>query len=318
MKNILVVIPVKDSHKAKLEAAGAGCEFTYSSPSTVTEEEIAGADIVIGNVPAKLINASTRLSLYQLNSAGADPYIVPGVLAENTILTNATGAYSKSVAEHCFGCLLMLQKKLHLYRDQQFSGSWDDLGSITSLSDMRVLVIGLGDIGEHFAMLCKNMGSTVIGIKRRPGGEPKYVDEIRLTDAVMEELPKADVVFSILPGTEATHHFFTKEHFRAMKETAIFINAGRGTAVESEVLEWALKDGQIGSAAIDVTDPEPLPPDSPLWKIPNLLITPHIAGKYHLAETFEIIVDIACENIKAHLNGGTLRNVVDFNTGYKK
>ena len=107
-KQVLVVIPVQERHKEKLEKAGEGCRFVYSSPKDVTESMISEAEIIIGNVPAVKIHASDKLELLQLNSAGADNYIKPGILNERTILTNATGAYSKAVAEHMFAMMFML------------------------------------------------------------------------------------------------------------------------------------------------------------------------------------------------------------------
>ena len=103
-----------------------------------------------------------------------------------------------------------------------------------------------------------------------------------------------------------------------MKPTAIFVNCGRGSAVETQVLLDALRDGQIAAAGIDVAEVEPLPAESPLWDLENLLITSHVAGNFHLADILEQVVNIAAENLDAYLNGKPLRNVVDFATGYKK
>lgn len=318
MKRVLCVLPLNDKQKSHLESAAENCVFEYIPADAVTSEQISDAEIIVGCVPAELIKASEKLELLQLNSAGADPYIVPGVLHGSTVLTNATGAYSKAVAEHTFASLLAVQKKLHLYRDTQLQNNWTDFGYVTSLSDSTVLVMGLGDIGLHFAKLCKAMGAYVIGVKRRPGECPEFVDELYTTDKTDELLPRADVVASIMPGTKDTVGFFTEERFALMKNTAIFLNSGRGSAVSSQVLYKALSTGLIDSAAIDVTDPEPLPADSPLWALPNLLLTPHISGGYHLPGVLDKIVDIAVYNISAHLNGGKLKNIVDFETGYKK
>ncbi len=317
-KNILVVIPVQERHKAKLESAGAGCRFVYATPKDATETMVAEAEIIIGNVPAEKIRASEKLEWLQLNSAGADQYIQPGILHEGTILTNATGAYSKAVAEHMFAMMLMLQKKLHLYRDAQARAEWTDYGTVVSVADATVLVVGLGDIGLHFARMAKALGACTIGVKRRMSACPEGVDELYTTDRLDEVLPRADVIVSFLPGTKATDHIYTARRFELMKEQAIFLNGGRGSAVDSQVLYDALRQHQIGAAGIDVTEPEPLPSDHPLWQLPNIMITPHISGQYHLPETFERIVDIAASNLSAYLKGAPLRNMVDFTTGYKK
>ncbi len=317
-KTVLCVMPVEARHKEKLEAAGIGCRFVYASYDSVTEEQIAKADVILGNAPAGMIHASPRLKILQLNSAGTDDYIRPGVLDPGTVLLNATGAYSKAVAEHALAMTLMLQKKLHLYRDDRQTGSWNDYGTVTSIADAVVLVIGLGDIGQHYAALTKALGAYTIGVTRRPAKPLAFMDEQCLTAQVDELLPRADVVVSFLPGSGQTYHFYDADRFARMKEGAFFLNLGRGGAADPAALLAAVHSGKLAGAGLDVTDPEPLPADSPLWREERILITPHVAGSFHLPETFERIVDIAAGNLKAWLEGGELRNIVDFATGYKR
>lgn len=318
MKNILVTLPVNEAQRARLDAAAEGCQIAYIQAGQVTVTDIAEADVIVGNVPANLIQKSERLELLQLNSAGADAYIKPGILAKSTVLCNATGAYSRSVAEHAVALTLMLMKNLHVYRDDQQVGAWVDHGTVTSPVGASVLVVGLGDIGLQYARIMKSMGAHIIGVRRRNGACPKEVDGVILTSAVDEAFPWADVIFSILPSTAATTHFYTAERFRLMKKSALFVNCGRGNAVDNDVLLHALQTGEIAAAATDVTDPEPLPPEHPLWRQKNMLITPHVAGGFHLPYTLECIVDIACENLLHWRKGEEYRNVVDFNTGYKR
>ena len=318
MKKVLCVLPVEQRHKEKLENAAKDCVFTYANAKEVTEEQVRSSEIIIGCVSASMIKESERLELLQLNTAGTDPYIVPGVLGKNTVLTNATGAYSKAVAEHALAMYFALHKKLHLYRDAQKKHSWSDFGTVTSITDATVLVVGLGDIGRHFATLCKALGAYVIGVKRRASDKPDCVDELYTFEALNELLPRADLVFSILPGMKSVYHLYNAELFKKMKKSAIFINCGRGGAVDQNALYDALVNGEIAAAGIDVTEPEPLSEDSPLWGLDDLLITPHVSGYYHLPETFERIVSIAADNLHRFTNGEELRNVVDFTTGYKK
>ena len=317
-KRVLVLLPLEERHRRRLEAAGEGCCFEYSRPAEADGEMIRRANIIFGKAKPGLIGASENLEWLQLDSAGADAYVKPGILHEKTLLTNATGAYSTAVAEHAFALTLMLQKKLHLYRDDQKRALWGDRGMVTSLKGATVAVVGVGDIGLYYARLVKAMGAYVIGIKRRPSPLPEGVDELVLTDELDAVLPRADVIMSVLPGTPATDHIFTAERFDAMKDTALFINCGRGSAVAADVLCDALINHKIRAAAIDVAEKEPLPPDSPLWALEDLVITPHISGNYHLPETLERVVDIAEENLRAFLRGEPLRNMVDFSTGYKK
>ncbi len=318
MKTVLCLLPVEARHKEKLEKAGEGCNFVYVTDGNATEQQISEANIILGMPDPKKINASEKLELLQLNIAGADMYVKPGVLHKNTVLTNSTGAYSQAVAEHGAAMLMMLEKKLHLYRDAQKKHDWTDYGTVSSVVGQRVLIMGLGDIGCHFARIVKALGAEVVGVKRRAGVKPDYVDELYTMDKLDELLPTADVVFSVLPGTPATTHIYTAERFKMMKKSAIFINCGRGMAVENSVLYDALENGEIASAAIDVSEVEPLGADSPLWDLDNLIITPHVSGYYHLPATFERIVDIAAGNLKRYLAGEELKNLVDFETGYKK
>ena len=319
MKTVLCMLPVEQRHKEKLErAGGAECSFVYVGEHGATAEDIAAANIILGMPEPELINASENLELLQLNIAGADRYVKPGVLAPKTKLTNSTGAYSKAVAEHGAAMLFMLQKKLHLYRDAQGKHEWTDFGTVTSITDATVVIVGLGDIGCHFATIVKALGAHVIGVKRRASAKPDCVDELYTMEKLDDVLPRADVVFSVLPGTPATTHLYTAERFDLMKPSAIFINCGRGASVENSVLYDAVKNGKIASAAIDVSEVEPLPPDSPLWSLDNLVITPHVSGYYHLPYTFERIVDIAAENLWRFMRGEKLMNIVDFTTGYKK
>ena len=318
MKKVLCVLPVEQRHKEKLESAAKDCKFTYVPAKDVTEEQVQSAEIIVGCVPASMIKESKKLELLQLNTAGTDPYIVPGVLGKNTVLVNATGAYSKAVAEHGLAMYFTLHKKLHLYRDAQKKHCWTDFGTVTSITDATVLVVGLGDIGCHFARLCKALGAYVIGVKRRTSEKPDCVDELYTFESLEELLPRADVIFSILPGMKSVYHLYNAELFAKMKSSAVFINCGRGGAVDQAALHDALVNGEIAAAGIDVTEPEPLSEDSPLWELDNLLLTPHVSGYYHLPETFERIVNIAADNLFRFTNGMELRNVVDFTTGYKK
>lgn len=318
MTNVLVTVPLLPRHREMLAAAGPDCCFDYTLAAEVTAEQMASADILIGNVAPGKIGASEKLGWVQLASSGADAYVKPGVLHEKTLLTNSTGAYSKSVAEHAFAQTMMLQKNLHLYRDNQARGLWRDEGPVTSIADAAVAVIGLGEIGLHYARMAKALGAYVLGVKRRQSDCPPAVDELYTMEELDAVLARADVVMSVLPETELTHHLYTAERFARMKETAIFINVGRGGAVASEVLADVLKQGVIAGAAIDVAELEPLPADSPLWQIPNLVITPHVAGDFHLIETLDNVAAIAAKNLAAYLRREELINLVDFESGYRK
>ena len=318
MKNIVVLLPLSEEQKARLRAVGTDCSFCFTSDAELTEEMLRGANVVMGFPKPSLLAAAEKLEFLQLSSSGADAFVKPGVLRPGTLLCSVTGAYGQAVGEHAFAMTWELLKKLHLYRDDQAREIWGDNGAVGTLSGATVLVVGLGDIGEEYARLCKAVGATVIGVKRRPSARPPFVDELCLTGELDRVLPRADVVCTVLPGTASTYHLFDAGRFARMKPGALFINCGRGTAVDCEALAEALRHGPIAAAAADVTEIEPLPAGHPLWKLPNMVLTPHISGGYHLPGTQERIADICIGNLDAWLHGGKLRNVIDFETGYKK
>ena len=317
-KKILVVLPVSEGQKERLEEFADKSCFTYTSYKKATKKMVEEADIIIGNIDPDLLEYAKNLEWLQLNSAGADAYVKKGVLPEEVVLTNATGAYGPGVAEHMLAVLFSIQKKLHLYRDNQNQCEWQDEGEVMSLRGGCALIVGLGDIGLYFARLLRNFGYRVIGIKRRPGQVPQGVDELYTMEHLDDLLPEADVIFSVLPETKATKNIFNAKRFREMKNSAVFLNAGRGSAVNTEDLCQALIAGEIYGAGLDVTDPEPLPSQHKLWNMKNVVITPHISGDFHHPATLYRIVDIAAGNLKRYCAGEPLMNVVDRETGYRK
>lgn len=310
-KNVLVVIPMAQAQKDCLEQLLPGAEYCYTTVFEVTEKQVQQAQIILGNVPAEMIRASQSLAWLHLNSAGYDPYVKEGVLDPHTLLTNSSGAYDKAVAEHMFAMLLALQKKLHLYRDDQTRHLWGDEGEVVSITDATILILGAGNIGKHFAALTHALGARVIGIKRTPGECPPCMDELHTMGHLRELLPMADAVVSFLPSTDETKGLFDKELFQCMKPGSFFLNGGRGDLVCTEDLCDALESGHLSGAALDVTDPEPLPADHRLWDIPSALLTPHVSGGYHLPETLHNVADICLENVRRYANEETLRNIIN-------
>lgn len=330
-KRALVTIPTGERHRNLLQQAAPGWEFRFRGTDTlvcapqealpgqpVTQEDVDWAQVILGNVPAAMLHGSPALEWLQTNSAGVEPYIQPGVLAGDTLLTNATGAYGLAIAEHMLGMLLELFKKLELYRDAQKSGAWQSQGAVKAVYGSTVLVLGMGDIGGEFAARCKALGAKVIGVRRSPRPCPEYADEVHLLEDLDSLLPQADVVAITLPGTDATRGLMSRERLAKMKEGAVLLNVGRGFIVDTEALCDALERGHLSGAGVDVTDPEPLPPTHRLWNIPSAVVTPHISGFYHLRETHERIVGIFLENLRHFQAGEPLRNLVDFATGYRK
>lgn len=267
-----------------------------------------GATVVLGCPAPALVGKLTTLRWLQTWSAGVDAYLKPGCFPDGAVLTSAVGAYGPSVSEHMFATLLTLLKRLHQYQEDQREHLFRSRGVVKTLSGATVLVVGAGDIGARFAALCKTMGAHTVGLKRSVCTPPAGVDEVHAIAELDQWLPVADVVALALPQTPETVHIMDARRLGLMKEGAVLLNAGRGSAVDPDALLDTLRSGKLWGVGLDVTEPEPLPPGSPLWDEPDLLITPHVAGGLHLEGTRERIVGIALENLKRYAAGEPLRN----------
>jgi len=315
-KNILVLIPVEEEHKSYLSNCFPTGNFIYKSHSEATPGDVSSSEIIIGNIPYGLLKFADNLKWLQLESAGTGEYIKQDVLPENVILTNSSGAYGLAISEYMLGTTLMLFKNLHLYRDNQKFSKWEYRGNVNSLSGSIVLILGMGDIGSEYAKRVKLLGAYTIGIKRTKSLKPDYADELYTMGELKNVLPRADVLALSLPETHKTIKIINKDTLSIMKNNSIIINVGRGSAIDTEALCDAIEKQDIFGAALDVTDPEPLPPDHRLWKMENVIITPHVSGGYSLNHTHQSIVRIAGDNLKLYFKREKLKNIVSLTEGY--
>ena len=315
MFNILVTPPVNEKHKAMIEAACPGGEFRWVLRENVKEEDVKYADVIIGNIPLDLVGKCENLKLLHLNMAGADGY--PERMPEGAILANSSGAYGLAISEHMLGMLLSIKKKLYNYHANQLHSLWQDEGGVTSIEDAVVLSVGMGDIGGEFTRKCKLLGAYTMGIRRTVREKPEWLDELHTLSELDELLPKADVVALSLPSGPDSNGLMDEHRLRLMKPGAVLINVGRGKAIVTDALQKVCCEGRI-YAALDVTDPEPLPADHPLWNTPNVYITPHISGFFHLPQTLDRIIKISAENLRRFTAGEPILNRVDAATGYRR
>lgn len=314
--NLLVLMPFKEEHKLKIDFKKFNAVYKNKNEASVQDFE--NADIIIGNPSSKQLKDAKNLKFLQLGSAGADEYIKDNILPENCILANATGTYGLAISEHLIGITLMLMKKFNLYLRNQIKHLWKEEGEIKSIYNSTFLIVGLGDIGGEFAKKIKALGGYTIGIKRNVDKKPDYLDELYSIDKLEELLPKADVVSLSLPSNASTYKLFKKEQFLKMKKSAILINVGRGTVLDTDDLCEAVKNKTIAGASIDVCDPEPIDSNHQIWDIENIIVTPHISGGFYLEETFNRCVNIALENLNLFYENKEINNIVDFSTGYRK
>ena len=319
-KHVLVALPLSDAQRSALQASVPEYEFIFAQTETVTLAQVLEADIIMGNVPVELICQNHHLEWFQSNFAGPDTYLVPGVLPEQCLVTNATGAYGLAISECMLAMWLSLLKELPTYRDNQREHRWAPTGhSVGSIAGSRVLCVGMGDIGSNFARRAYALGAEVVGVRRTAHPDtpcPDYCTRVVAQSELDAELPQADLVALSLPGTPETLHLFGAERLALCKPGAILLNVGRGTAVDGEALAAAVHSGRLSGAGLDVTDPEPLPPEHPLWAEPNVIITPHVTGGFSLPKTLDNIVDIFAHNLKRYAAGQPLDNQMDRRTQY--
>lgn len=313
---ILNLLPLTDEERAAFEAAAPGCAqrflpcmdpkggpIPFEHPALLKD-----VTVLLGNLAPAVLAGARNLKWLQTWSAGVDAFLPAGVLPEHAVLTSAVGAYGPSVAEHMFAALLSMLKQLPLYRDGQSRRAWADLGPVKSFRDLKVLVVGAGDIGLKFSAMCRAVGMTAVGLKRTVAACPAELDKVRALCELDVWLPWADAVLLVLPQAPETVHLMDARRIALMRPDALLLNGGRGSAIDTEALTAALISGTIRGAALDVTEPEPLPADHPLWSLSNCLITPHVAGGLHLEGTRGRIVSIALENLKCYLAEKPLHN----------
>ena len=284
-----------------------------------TDAQLAAAEVIVGFPPVPRLSSATNLKWLQIPWSGADGYADHPNFPAHVTLTNATGAFGRPIAEYAFGAVFTLMRRFHQYRDCQKEAKWQRQGDEMSPTGKKVLILGAGDIGTNAARLFKMMDCRITGVRRVVRDVPQEFDAMITLEQVDDLLPEADIVICCMPHTPLTPGFFTKARFEKMKSTAIFVNVGRGTLVDHEALAEVLNAGKIYGAALDVTFPEPLPEDHPLWKCRNVLITPHVSGQTFagLKDKEDFFFRMCRENLEAYRNGKPLKNLVDLKTGYR-
>lgn len=283
----------------------------------VTLSDIQDSEILFGMFPPELLAQCPKLKWLQCSFAGVDTYTAHGVFVRpDAVLTNASGAYGITISEHMICVLLMMMRRMPEYQELIARRGWGILGDIRSIYGSTVTVIGMGDIGSNFGRRVKEMGATVRGVRRTVREKPDWADEVYTTAQLNDALKGADVVALCLPGTADTCGILGQAQFDAMDEGTYVLNVGRGTAIDQEALNRALRSGKLAGAALDVAYPEPLPQDHFLWDAPNLLLTPHVSGNMSLPRTCELVIEIFLRNLAHWDKGEPLEHLVDRKQGY--
>lgn len=315
----VVVIDADARRLAWMQPAAPGVRLVGAADRAEAVREAADADAVIGVCSADIVAAGPQIRWVQHLYAGVERCLaIPGFASRGIVLTNMQKIAGPVMSEHVLALMLGLSRGLATYVPNQARGDWAQdavpESRMWALEGKTLFIAGLGGIGMEVARRANALGMKVIATRNTPHEKPAYVDEQGLGKDLLAFAARADVIVDALPLTPETKGVFDKTVFGAVKRGALFINVGRGGTVVTADLIAALRDGQVGGAGLDVTDPEPLPADHPLWHAPNVLITPHVAAATDLGEEPRWL--IARENLRRYVAGGKLLSEVDVQRGY--
>ncbi|GAA1555542.1 D-2-hydroxyacid dehydrogenase [Kribbella hippodromi] len=304
----MIVVVGKESPAYVSAAAGARLRFV--DRLTDAEDVYDEVEAVIGRVPPDVLGRLPKLRWVHSPSAGVDADLTPEMLASQVVLTSSAGNGGISLAEHALLLMLMLNRDVPRWMRAQNEHRWDHYRH-SELAGRTVGIYGLGNSGLDLALKAKAFHLRVLGVRRRPDQPSPNVDVLCDLDQLLAE---SDFVVVTTPRTPATTGIFGADAFQRMKQSAYFICISRGGIADDDALLTALRTGQIAGAGLDAHDVEPLPPDSPFWSLPNVVITPHNGATSDgtLRRSEEIVVD----NLHRFVTGAPLRNVVDKAAGY--
>lgn len=312
--NILVLNHLAERHIALIHSALPEANV-ITAELTDADKYIADTDILVAwgwmNI-APLLERAGRLKWVHALSAGVENLVVPALINSNIILTNSRGIHGIPVSEHVFSLILAFSRGLNLLLRQQQEKQWHRVPT-DEIYEKTLGIIGLGSIGREIAKRGKGLGMNVLATKRKMSDE-LFVDELFPAAQLYDMLPACDYVVAALPLTEETRGLLNEKAFAAMKQSAYFINISRGAVVNEADLIAALQTGAIKGAGLDVFAHEPLPPESPLWDMPNVIITPHLAAlsPYYLDRAVKLFAD----NLTRFAQARDMLNVIDKSKGY--
>ena len=321
--------PIDDARLQKITAAAQPMSVVNAADETVALTEIAAADAFFGKLTPELLAAATKLRWVQSPTASLEHYVFPELVAHPAQLTNMRGLFSDNIADQVMGYVICFARNLHSYIRNQVTATWAPAGGEEArvafatgpaevgpidrahmhLADATIGVVGLGAIGAEIARRALAFNMRVLAVDPVRTAAPEGVESLWPIERLPELLAESDFIAIAAPHTPETSKMFRREQFRQMKPTGYLINIGRGVIVDLADLTAALECGDIAGAALDVFEIEPLPADHPLWKLPNVIITPHVAG--YSPRVPERHLQVILDNVRRFAAGEPLINVVD-------
>jgi phosphoglycerate dehydrogenase-like enzyme len=320
MKTILLTYKPEEIPPASLDQIRAlfpDHELLVTEDHAQIETHLEEIEIAAGNFPHDLLLRAPNLVWYQQWGAGADWLLkTPEAADKDWTLVNASGVHAIPISEHILALMLAFARDLNGAFKMQQQHQWKKAAraELFELAGKTLLLVGVGAIGERTALIASALGMRVWGVRRDPSAVAAGVEAMFGSSSLGELLPQADFVVLTVPLTHETQGMIGEAELRAMKPSAYLINIGRGGTVQTGALVRALQEGWIAGAGLDVVAPEPLPADSPLWEMENVILTGHYAGL--TPRYFERAFAIFLDNLQRYKAGRPLRNIVDKRLGY--
>ena len=291
-----------------------GVEIVAGFDDATLDRHLGDAEAVLTfRLPLEMLGRAGRLRWIQLTSAGVEQLLPARAGLGKVVVTNTRGIHADAMADYALGVMVMLRWDFPRMLRDQARRAWDQRLA-TPLAGATVGVVGLGAIGGEIARRARVFGMQVVGVKRSAGAAGSREVETVSVDRLRDVLPRCDFVVLVVPMTPATHHLIGAAELAVMKPTAYLINIARGSVVDEGALVAALRQERIAGAALDVFEQEPLPADHPFWTLPNVIVTPHVAGEP--ADYARRVADVFLDNLGHWRRGEPLRNVVDLERGY--
>ena len=321
MRKIAVMDDFLNSgHKELIGRAAARLGFfvDYFARAEDALPQIDPYEIFFGHDAQAILARAKGLRWFALCYAGVEAYLPDSGWANpECLFTNSAGAYGVTISEHVIMVLLMLLRRMPQVQRRMANRQWHRVEHIRSIRDLKLTVVGMGDIGTHVARTARAMGAQVTGVRRDLGkaADPAF-SRVCPLEQLNRVLPRTDALVLCVPATAETVGLLSRARIELLPEDALVVNVGRGSAVDQEALIDALRGGRLAGAALDVMTPEPLPPDHPLWRAPNLILTPHCSGNTALGYTRDRIVDMFLENLERYAAGEPLLHTPNRRRGY--
>ncbi|WP_432360801.1 D-2-hydroxyacid dehydrogenase [Sporosarcina sp. UB5] len=313
--NVLFTFRMKDEQMEKLKADFPDIQFCFNRK--IDEGPIDEFEIIATygeDITTEILERATSLKWLMVASAGVEKMPLAEIAEKGIVISNVRGIHKTPMAETALAHILSRGRALPVLAEQQKRKEWNTKVRQTELRGSTALILGPGAIGAEMGRLLQAFGVRTIGCNHS-GNPAEFMDETIQFDGLLHMLPEADIVISVLPSTSKTKGLLTESHFKAMKETAVFMNFGRGDLVKESILVDALKNGEIAHAVLDVFEIEPLPAESELWSLSNITISPHVSS--HSGKYIERALEFFTENLEKWKNGDdNLTNLVDPAKGY--